>query len=349
MAFPRGEEPSLDVLRESSGVEGLGGDEDYSSGEDIGAGGGELPDADGPAGGDDRGGEDERGERGNVAQALRQYREDLKRERAEREADRAELREMRQWRAEVQASIREARAAEARAAAEAARNADPEPDSVLEPDKHDEWSKRQEQKRFDEVNQNLQQTQRQIAEQRQQIIATNIENSVRDSIMEFSRQNPDYDAAYNFLIENVANEYRRKGYTDQQIFGEGGALYHERDTLFRRIIQIDGAGNWRWSMSPAAALYDAALRYGWNKDAAARQQATQPAQQQRRPAGTRRPGRNPQALERAAAAAAGAGGGASVAGEQLTAEKMLNMSPRERTWLEHNRPDLVERILSSVS
>lgn len=344
MAFPRGEEPSLDELRESSGFEGDGGDEDYSSGEDVGAGGGELPSADRPAGDAD---DDGRDERGNVAQALRQYREDLKRLQSERQTDTAELRELRAWRAEVTASIREARAAEARAAAEQAKNADPEPDPVLEADKHAEWKDRQDAKRFDEVNQNLQQTRQQLAEQRQQFIAQSIEGSIRDSISEFSRQVPDYDQAYNFLVENVANSFRRMGYSDQQIFGEGGKLYQERDQLFRSIIQIDGAGNWRWAQSPAAALYNAARQYGWNGQAATGA-ATQPARNGRS-AAARRPGRNPAALERAAAAAAGAGGGASTAGEQLTAEKMLNMSPRERAWLEHNRPDLVERILSSVS
>jgi hypothetical protein len=346
MAFPRGEEPTLDELRESSGFDaGVGGDDESSDG-DFGGGGGELPSADFPVA--DSGGEQQGGARKeDLTLAVRQYRDELKQLKAARDMDTAELRELRQWRAEVQSAIREQRAEEARRAQEAAKNADPEPDPILEPDKHEEWKARREQARFEEVNQNLQQTQRAVQEQRQMLLAQTIENSVRDSITNFSRTKPDYDAAYNFLVENVANGFRRMGYSDPEIFGEGGKLYQERDRLFRQIIEIHPSGAWRWAQDPAAALYNAAVQYGWN--AAAQPGATQPANGRRPANAQRRPARDPAALERAAAAAAGAGGGATTAGEQLTAEKLLNMSPRERAWLEHTRPDLVERILESVS
>lgn len=344
MAFPRGEEPSIDELRETSEFgddEGLGGGGDADGG--VGPASGGALDRPPSVGGDDgAGGTPEH----NLTQAVRQYREELRTLKTERQADRSELAELRQWRAEVQRAIAAQREEEQRRAAEAAANADPEPDPVLEPDKHDEWERRQRAKEIDGVRGELNQTRQELAAQRQQQIVQALETQLDGFQQRFMQREDgrDYLQAYEFLVGQIATHYRRLGWADAQIFGEQGRLAQERDRFLRSCLEVHPSGQFRWTRDPAAALYAAAKQYGWG---GAGQPA--PAAPTGNPAARqRRPSRAP-ALANAAAAAAGAGGGAGAAGAPLNAESVLALSAREYAYLAQTRPDIVEGILRSVS
>lgn len=353
MPFPRGEEPSLDDLRATSEPVGGGedagwGDEGDSSGEGVGPVGGEPSGAGAPAGP----GEDDNDPRArhNLTQAVNQYREELRAMKAERLAERAEVAELRQWRAEMQRAINEERMRAEQAAREAQAQADPEPDQLLEPDKHEEWVRRQEQKKFDEVRGELHQTREQLHVQRQQQIAMKLESDLDGFQNRFMQQRPDYLQAYEHLVGSLVAHYKKLGWQDQQIYGEEGLLARDRDSFLRSCLEIHPSGAFRWVRDPAEGLYAAAQQYGWGQGAtAAAPAATQPAGAARKPAAANRRPARPPALANAAAAAAGAGGGAGGADTPLTAESILNLSPREYAWLNHNRPDIIEKILRDVS
>jgi hypothetical protein len=341
MAFPRGEEPSIDELRETSEFaddEGMGGGGDADGG--VGPASGGALDRPPSAGSDDGiGGTPEH----NLTQAVRQYRDELRTLKSERQADRSELAELRQWRAEVQRAIAAQRQEEQRRMAEAAANADPEPDPMLEPDKHDEWDRRQRAKELDGVRGELNQTRQELAAQRQQQIVQTLESQLDGFQQRFMQREEgrDYLQAYDFLVGQLASHYRRLGWADEQIFGEQGLLAQERDRFLRSCLEVHPSGQFRWSRDPAVALYAAAKQYGWGGTGQPVAPAAPAARQ-------RRPSRAP-ALANAAAAAAGAGGGSAPTGAPLNAESLLNLSPREYAYLVATRPDLVEGILRSVS
>ena len=368
MAFPRGEEVSLDDLRATSdfGGEELGGDDGAAGGDDGGPAGGELPGAGAPAGGsapvqpaEERGGDRRLHD---LTQAVNQYRDEARTLKQEREVQRAELAELRAWRAEVQAAIRAQREEVVRAqreeAARAQAAADPEPDPILESEKHAEWQRRQDEAKFEaahgELRGELKMTREQLAQQQQQMLATQLESQLDGFTNRFRAQQPDYDQAFEFLANTLANHFRTLGYSEEEIFAEGtGALWRERDRYLRSCLEVNDQTRqvrWKPGVDPAAGLYAAAVAYGWGRNGAAAPAGTQPPAGGRRPAAPaqRRPSRAP-ALANAAAAAAGAGGGAGAAGEPLTAERLVNLNPREYAYLLHKRPDLVESILRSVS
>jgi hypothetical protein len=245
------------------------------------------------------------------------------------------------------------------------KNADPEPDPIVDPEAHDQWERRQEQNRLAMIEQNQRYLQQQVMQRHQEAVVGRLFGELGNFELKYAATYaPDYQQAFDYLVGSLAQHFRNLGYPDYDesnpraaIWGNEGKLAQERETYLRSCLRLNPDGSYAWLRDPAEGIYRAAYQVGYGyqqQQYAQAQQAQQPRayapQQNGYQNGNgqmqQRPNDRSQDLERAVRGSAGAvqsrGGG----GRRLMTEADLDqLSEREMAYLLQRDPHGIDRIM----